>query len=48
MGESAVEELERFVRQMNNDSIESMQAMVLLDYELKIRQSTGTCPFEKQ
>ena len=48
MGEKAVELLERYVRQINNEPLETMQAMVLLDFELKIRQSTDTCPFDKQ
>ena len=48
MGEKAVELLERYVRQMNNEPLDAMQAMVLLDYELKIRQSTGACPFDKK
>lgn len=48
MGEKAVELLERYVRKMDNEPLETMQAIVLLDYELKIRQSTGPCPFDNQ
>ena len=43
MGEKAVEVLEHYVRQMDNEPLETMQSSVLLDYELKIRQSTATC-----
>ena len=48
MGEKSVELLERYVRKMDDEPLESMQAIVLLDYELKIRQSTGTCPFDNR
>jgi len=48
MGEKAVELLERYVRKMDDEPLETMQAVVLLDYELKIRQSTGPCPFDNQ
>jgi LacI family transcriptional regulator len=48
MGEKAVELLERYVRKMDDEPLETMQAIVLLDYELKIRQSTGPCPFDNQ
>ena len=44
MGEESVELLARYIRQINDESDEKVQPNVLLDYELKIRQSTGTCP----
>lgn len=46
MGEKSVELLERYVRKMDNEPLEAMQAIELLDYELKIRQSTAACPFD--
>jgi len=48
MGEESVQLLERHIRQMNNESAEVVRANVLLDYELKVRQSTGPCPSENQ
>ena len=47
MGERAVELLERYVRQMNDDTAETVRPLELLDYELVIRQSTAPCPFDK-
>jgi LacI family transcriptional regulator len=45
MGEKAVELLERYVRHMNDKAAESITPIELLDYELIVRQSTGSCPF---
>jgi LacI family transcriptional regulator len=47
MGEKAVELLERYVRHMNDDTAEAVGSLELLDYELIIRQSTGSCPFDR-
>jgi len=47
MGEESVELLDRYIRQTNNESGEKVQANVLLDYELRVRQSTGPCPVNK-
>jgi len=47
MGEKSVELLESYIRQINNESDETVQSNVLLDYELKVRQSSGTCPIAK-
>ena len=44
MGEQAVELLERYVRHMDDDSIEAVQPVILLDFKLIERQSTGPCP----
>ena len=44
MGEKSVELLESYIRQINNESDETVKPNVLLDYELKVRQSSGTCP----
>ena len=48
MGEQSVELLERYVRHMDNDSADSVPPVVLLDYELIERQSTGPCPYDRQ
>ncbi len=48
MGEQSVELLERYVRHMDNDSTDSVPSIVLLDYELIERQSTGPCPYDHQ
>jgi len=48
MGEKAVELLERHVRHMDDESSEPVQSIVLLDYELIERQSTGPCPYDNQ
>ena len=42
IGEKSVELLESYIRQINNESDETVQSNVLLDYELKVRQSSGT------
>jgi len=47
MGEESVELLDRYIRQIENESDEKFQANVLLDYELKVRQSAGPCPANK-
>jgi LacI family transcriptional regulator len=44
MGEKSVEQLERYVRQLDGESIESVENMIVLDYELMLRQSTAACP----
>jgi LacI family transcriptional regulator len=44
MGEESVELLERYIRHADTDTTESVRPSVLLDYELKVRQSTGNCP----
>ncbi len=44
MGKESVELLERYIRQINDESDEKTQPNVLLDYELKVRQSTGPYP----
>ncbi len=44
IGEKSVELLESYIRQINNESDETVQSNVLLDYELKVRQSSGMCP----
>ena len=43
MGEKSVELLESYIRQVHDDSDQTVQPNVLLDYELKVRQSTGPC-----
>ena len=47
MGEESVELLVRYIRQINDESHEKARPNVLLDYELKVRQSTGICPSRK-
>tara|TARA_B100000780_G_scaffold20453_1_gene13198 strand:- start:3795 stop:4883 length:1089 start_codon:yes stop_codon:yes gene_type:complete len=47
MGEESVELLVRYIRQINDESHEKAQPNVLLDYELKVRQSTGICSSTK-
>jgi LacI family transcriptional regulator len=44
MGEESVRLLERHIRQSNSTSSETVRPSVLLDYELRVRQSTGPCP----
>jgi LacI family transcriptional regulator len=44
MGEKSVELLEDYLRHLDTDTTNVVQPSVLLDYELKIRQSTGRCP----
>jgi LacI family transcriptional regulator len=46
MGEKSVELLERYVRNMDDKTAETVRPHELLDYELIIRQSTGPCPFD--
>lgn len=48
MGEQSVELLERYIRHMDSDSTDSVPSIVLLDYELIERQSTGPCPYDRQ
>lgn len=48
MGEKSVELLESYIRQTDGESVETLQPNVLLDYELKVRQSTGACPSTSQ
>ena len=44
MGSESVHLLERHIRQINNESAEVVRSNVVLDYELRVRQSTGPCP----
>jgi len=46
MGEQAVELLERYVRHMDDDSLEAVQPVIFLDFKLIERQSTGPCPHD--
>jgi LacI family transcriptional regulator len=46
MGEKAVELLERYVQNMDDETSETVRPVELLDYELIIRNSTGPCPFD--
>jgi LacI family transcriptional regulator len=48
MGEKSVELLERYVRHMDDDTLDEVEPAVLLSYELIERQSTGPCAFDKQ
>ena len=43
MGEQSVELLERYIRQVEGESSDEVQSSILLDYELRIRGSTGPC-----
>ena len=45
MGEQAVALLERYVRHMDDDTLEEVEPAVSLAYELVERQSTGPCPY---
>jgi LacI family transcriptional regulator len=47
MGENAVDLLDRYIRQINGETAETVQPNVLLDYELRVRQSTGPCPVDE-
>jgi LacI family transcriptional regulator len=47
MGEQSVELLERHIRHMNDKNPENRQPVVLLDYELIERPSTGPCPYDR-
>jgi LacI family transcriptional regulator len=46
MGEKAVELLERWVRHMDDDTLDEVEPAVSLAYELVERQSTGPCPYD--
>ena len=48
MGEKAVELLERYVRHMDDDTLDEVEPAISLSYELVKRQSTAPCPFDKQ
>lgn len=41
MGEESIELLDRYIRQVDEDPDEKINPIVMLDYELKVRQSTG-------
>jgi LacI family transcriptional regulator len=43
MGEKSVELLDSYIQQINSETAETVQSNVVLDYELKVRQSTGEC-----
>jgi len=47
MGEQAVALLERYVRHMDDDTLEEVEPAVTLSYELVERQSTGPCPYDQ-
>jgi len=47
MGEQAVELLERYVRHIDDDSLKETQPVIVLDYQLIKRQSTGPCPCDR-
>ena len=44
MGERSVELLESYTRHLDTDANETLRSHVLLDYELRVRQSTAQCP----
>ncbi len=44
MGEKSIELLESHIRLTSGETVENLRSNVVLDYELKVRQSTGTCP----
>jgi len=46
MGEKAVVLLDEYIQNLDTDTASVVQPSVLLDYELKVRQSTGPCPAE--
>jgi LacI family transcriptional regulator len=48
IGEQSVELLERYIQHADNESTETMRPNVLLDYDLKVRQSTAQCPHDNQ
>ena len=48
MGEKSVEVLENHIRLLKGESVGQPQSNVILDYELKVRQSTGARPVSKQ
>jgi hypothetical protein len=47
MGEKSVELLERWVRHMDDDTLEEVEPSETLAYELVERQSTGPCPYDR-
>ena len=47
MGEHSVELLDRWVRHMDDQTLDAVKPVVLLDYELIERQSTGPCPYDR-
>jgi len=44
MGEKSVELLESYIRHLDTDTADTVRPSVVLDYELKVRQSTAQCP----
>jgi len=48
MGEKSVELLEHYIRHLESSTAEAVRPNVLLDYDLKIRQSTGKCRSDNQ
>ena len=42
--EKSVELLESYIRQLDSKTADKVRPSVLLDYELKVRQSTAQCP----
>jgi LacI family transcriptional regulator len=47
MGEKSVELLERWIRRMDDDSLNEVEPSITLAYELVERQSTGPCPYDR-
>ena len=47
MGENSVELLDRYIRHSSGETDEEVQTNVLLEYELRVRQSTAPCPAKK-
>ena len=47
MGEKSVDLLDRYIRHTSEDPDEKVNPIVMLDYELKVRQSTGPCPSDE-
>jgi len=48
IGEKSVELLESYIRHLDTNTTETVQPNLLLDYELKVRQSTAQCPHDNQ
>ena len=48
MGEKSVELLESYIRHLETNTTEAVRANVLLDFELRVRQSTAECPPQNQ
>jgi len=48
MGEKSVELLESYIRQLDSKTADRVRPSVVLDYELKVRQSTAQCPRDYQ